>query len=287
MGIFTSEVGGILSEIVSLHVLSAFGSSIFALLVSHALLKSLLFHFKLLDLSLLLVLLFCQHGCLRFENAKFVVSWSVDLELFVEHHALFLHSLDIVCEPLEFILGCHWLLKKKFDSLESFSLVIEFSTQDLVLEISVFSSVSSQIIKKLVWSEMLVRDLFDIEESLFDGQNILFIELNHIGQFPLLLIKLGILLLLFSKFGGCLEESMKIFLITLVFEKVDLGEQLLFFLLQLVDFFLKFAWIHAFRSHMINILMGSLELCLKILVHLESFSHLLVTQELIRNFKWH
>ena len=70
---------------------------------------------------------------------------------------------------------------------------------------------------------------------------------------------------------------MKIFLITLVFEKVDLGEQLLFFLLQLVDFFLKFAWIHAFRPHMINILMGRLELSLKILVHLESLSHFFVS----------
>ena len=78
---------------------------------------------------------------------------------------------------------------------------------------------------------------------------------------------------------------MEIFLVTFVFEKVDFGEQLLFFLLQLVDLFLQLAWVHAFRSHMINILMSGLELSLKIFVHLESFSHFLVTQELIRNFK--
>lgn len=37
---------------------------------------------------------------------------------------------------------------------------------------------------------------------------------------------------------------------------------------------------------MINILMGGLELSLEVLVHLESFSHFFVSQELIRNIKW-
>lgn len=162
MGIFTSEVGGILSEIVSLHVLSTFGSGIFALLVSHALLKSLLFHFKLLDLSLLLVLLLCQHGCLGLEDTEFVIGWSIDLKLIVEEHALLLEPLDIVCEPLELILRGHWLLEKQLHSLQPLPLVVEFSSQIFILEISVFPSVSSQIVEQFVWGEMLIGDLFDV-----------------------------------------------------------------------------------------------------------------------------
>lgn len=120
-----------------------------------------------------------------------------------------------------------------------------------------------------------------------DCENVLFIELHHVGKFALLFTKLGILLLFLSKFGGGLEECRKICLIAFSFEHVDLGEQLLFFLLQLVDLFLQLRWVHAFRSHMVHILMGGLEFSLEVLVHLEGVPHFFITQELVWDLKWH
>ena len=111
LSVFASEVGSILPEIISFHVLSSFGSSVLALFVGHGLLESLLFHFELLDFILLLLLLFGQHGGLGLEDSKFIVLWSVDLELVVEDHAVLLESLHIVGEPFELILSGHGLLK--------------------------------------------------------------------------------------------------------------------------------------------------------------------------------
>ena len=80
---------------------------------------------------------------------------------------------------------------------------------------------------------------------------------------------------------------MEILLVAFVLEQVDLSQELLLLLLKLVDLFLEFSWIHAFNSHLINILMCSLELSLEIFISLESLSHLIVSQELVWDLKRH
>ena len=285
LGVFASKIGSILSEIISLHVLSTSGSCIFSLFVGHSLLECSFFDLKLLYLSLLLVLLLCQHGCLRFEDTKFIVSWSINLKLIFKDHAILLQSLNIICEPLKLILSSNWFLEKQLHSLKSLPFIIELSSEILVLEFSILSGVGSQIIEKLVWSKVLIRYLLDVCKSLLDCKHILFVELHHVGKFALLLTELGILLLFLSKFGGSFKECRKVSLIALSFEHVDLCQQLLFFLFELVDLLLQLGWIHTFGSHVVHVLMSGLELSLKILVHLEGLSHLFVTQELIWDLK--
>jgi len=69
LSILTSKICSILSEIISLHVLSSLGSSILTFLIGHMLLKGLLLDFEFLDIVLLLFLLFDEHSSLRLEDS--------------------------------------------------------------------------------------------------------------------------------------------------------------------------------------------------------------------------
>lgn len=235
--VLASEVGGVLSEVVSLHVLASFRSGVFLFFLSHLFLKGLLLSLKLLDLSLLHLLLLGELGSLRFKETKSIVVWSVLLQFLLEGHAVSLESLDIAGQSLEFTLGGDWLLQKKLNSLESFSLVIEFSAKDVRVELSVFPGVVSQVLQHLVWAQVLVVDFLGVHQSLLHGEDLLLVELNHVGEFPLLLVQLSILLLFLSEFGSGLEECLEVLLVALVLEQVDFGEELLLLLLQLGDFF--------------------------------------------------
>jgi hypothetical protein len=76
-------------------------------------------------------------------------------------------------------------------------------------------------------------------------------------------------------------------LVAFVLEQVDLSQKLLLLLLKLVDLFLEFSWVHAFNSHLVNILMCSLELSLEIFVSLEGLSHLIISQVLVWDLERH
>jgi hypothetical protein len=80
---------------------------------------------------------------------------------------------------------------------------------------------------------------------------------------------------------------LEILLVAFVLEQVDLCQQLFLLLLKLVDLFLEFSWIHAFNSHLVNILMCGLELSLEIFVSLEGLSHFIVSQEFVWDLKRH
>mmetsp|Transcript_1385 Transcript_1385/g.1827 ORF Transcript_1385/g.1827 Transcript_1385/m.1827 type:complete len:208 (+) Transcript_1385:1314-1937(+) len=118
-------------------------------------------------------------------------------------------------------------------------------------------------------------------EALLDGQNLLLIEFNHASQLAVLLVELGILFLLLSELGSSIEESLEVFLVRSALEEVDLGQELFLLLLELSDFLLQLGWVHALASHLIDVLMGSLELSLEILVHLEGLLHFLGDKELV------
>lgn len=80
---------------------------------------------------------------------------------------------------------------------------------------------------------------------------------------------------------------MEVLLVALVFKQVDLSQKLLLLLLQLIDLFLELGWVHAFNSHLVNVLMGSLELSLEVLVSLEGLSHFIISQEFVWDLKRH
>jgi hypothetical protein len=169
LSIFSSEVGCIVSEIVSLHVLATFGSSILTFFLCHNPFKCLFLKFQLLDGLLLLLLLLGKHGSGRLKDGQLVIYWRVLLELVFKRHAIFLKPFHIIGKSLKFTLSGHWFLEKKFNSLESFPFVIQLSSQNFVVEFTILPCFISQILQHLVRSKVLVGHLLGIHKSLFDG----------------------------------------------------------------------------------------------------------------------
>ena len=62
---------------------------------------------------------------------------------------------------------------------------------------------------------------------------------DHLGQFTLLLIEPGVVLLLLSQLGGRFKKGLEVVRVSSVLEEVDLGEELLSFLLELGDLLLE------------------------------------------------
>lgn len=209
------------------------------------------------------------------------------LQLIVEETAVLLEALDIICKAFKLTLRRHWLLQQQLNTLQSLPLVIELAAQDLIVQLSIFPGVASQIIQHFVRAQVLRRDLLRIVKSLLDGEDLLLVEVNHLRQLSLLLREFGILLLLLSQFACCLEKSLEVLLVALVLKEVDLGEQLVLLLFELRDLLLQLRRVHALLTHLVHVLMGRLELRLQIFVRLESLLHLLVDQELVRNGDWH
>ena len=198
-----------------------------------------------------------------------------------------MEPLGVVCKPLKLTLGGDWLLQEHLSPLESFSLVIELSSDNLVVQFSILSSLDSQVIKHLLGGQILCGQLLQIHMSLLYSKDLLFVELDHVSELSLLLSELGILLLFFPKLRCGLEESFEVLFVAFVLEQVDLCQKLLLFLVKLGDLFLQLSWVHAFLSHLVNVLMSGLELSLEIFVVLEGLSHLFIDQELIWDIKWY
>ena len=72
-----------------------------------------------------------------------------------------------------------------------------------------------------------------------------------------------------------------------IFEKVNFRQKLLFLLFKLGDLFFQLGGVHAFRSDLVNVLMGSFELSLKILVDIMGLVDGLVSEELVGDLKRH
>ena len=197
-----------------------------------------------------------------------------------------METLDIVGEALKLTLGRHWLLEEQLDTLKSLPFVVELATKDLVVEFSVLPRIVPQVFKHFIWAQILGRDLLCIKQSLLDSQHLLLVEVDHLRELPLLLGELSILLLLLPQFAGRLEERLKVILVALILEKVDLRQQLVLLLLELRDLLFELGGIHALLAHLVDILMRGLELCLQVLVSLIRLLHFFINEELVRNRNW-
>jgi len=197
--VLTSQISSVLSKVISLHVLPTLGFGVLTLFVRHGSFKGLLFELKLLNFSVLLLLLLGQHGSLRLENAEVVILRGALLDFIFQCHAIFLESLNVTGQSFKFTLGGHWLLEKQLNSLKSLPFVIEFSSQNFIVQLSVLSSFVSEILKHLVRTEVLACYFFSVNQSLLHCQDLGFVELDHVAQLALFFVQLGILLLLFSQ----------------------------------------------------------------------------------------
>ena len=132
-----------------------------------------------------------------------------------------------------------------FDPLQSLLLVVELSPDHIVEMLAVLPRLVPQVVQHLFGAEIFPGDLLGVHKSLSHRQKLVLGHFDHLGQFSFFFVEASVLLLLFSQLRGGIKQELEILRIASVFEEVDLGEQLLFLLLQLGDFFLQLSWIHA------------------------------------------
>jgi len=125
-----------------------------------------------------------------------------------------------------------------------------------------------------------------VHQTLLHCQHLTFKEFNHVVEFSFLLIKLSILFLFFSEFASSFQQCLEILFVALVLKEVDFCEELLFFLFELLNLFLKIWGIHRLRTNGFHIQMCRLELSLKVLVDLHRLAHFFVHHVLIRYSDW-
>jgi len=92
-----------------------------------------------------------------------------------------------------------WLLQDHLDSLKAVLLVREFSTNDVVEHFTVLPRLIPQVVEHLFWSEVISVHFLSVHEALSDRKKLVFAHFDHLGQFALLLIETGIILLLLSQ----------------------------------------------------------------------------------------
>lgn len=66
-------------------------------------------------------------------------------DFLIESLAMALQSLDIGSEAFKLTLGCHRLLQKHLNALETFLLVVELASDNFVAHIAVLACLLSQI----------------------------------------------------------------------------------------------------------------------------------------------
>ena len=76
--------------------------------------------------------------------------------------------------------------------------------------ITVLSRLISQIVKHLLWSEILTSNLLSVHEALADGKELMLAHLDHLRQFAFFLIEPCILLLLLAELGCRIEEELEV-----------------------------------------------------------------------------
>lgn len=102
-------------------------------------------------------------------------------------------------------MGSHGFLKDEFDSLESLLLILKFSAKDVIAKLPILASFVTEILKHAVGGYIVRVHFLDIQESLFDCQELALIEFNRVVEFSFFLRQLSILLLLFPELAGSLE----------------------------------------------------------------------------------
>jgi hypothetical protein len=70
-----------------------------------------------------------------------------------------------------------------------------------------------------------------VEKSLPRLQDLVFADFNHLSEFPLFFVQLGILLLFLAELRCRLEQRLEVLALALVLEEVNFGQKLLLLLL--------------------------------------------------------
>ena len=167
LGVLFTQVGGILSEVISLEVLASLGLLVVVLLVLQGLFELKLLLLKLLDVVLLLLLPLGNILGLSSINSELVFG-VVRLDLALKQLTLLGESLGICGQTLQLSLSCGWLLEDHFETLKSLFFVLELTANDLVVDFSVLTSLVSQVVEHLLWAQVISGDFLCVHEALPD-----------------------------------------------------------------------------------------------------------------------
>jgi len=84
-------------------------------------------------------------------------------------------------------------------------LILKLAAEDVIAKLSIAPCLIAKIVKHPVWGHVIAIHLACVHKSLLDSKELALVEFNHVGQFTLLLIKFGVLLLFFAELASCLE----------------------------------------------------------------------------------
>jgi hypothetical protein len=115
----------------------------------------------------------------------------------------------------------------------------------------------------------------------------MFIHLNGLRQLTLFFVEAGVLLLFLAQLAGGFEEGLEVILVALIFEKVDLGEELLFLLFELGNLFLELVRVHGVRAETLDVLVDGAELGLQVAVQINGVAHVFICSELVGDGEGH
>ena len=79
-------------------------------------------------------------------------------------------------------------MKKHFDSLETFLLVIEFTANNIIANFTVLSGFIAQIVEHLFRSEVLTRYFLGVHETLSNREELVLEHLDVLGELALFLV---------------------------------------------------------------------------------------------------
>ena len=119
--------------------------------------------------------------------------------------------------------------------------------------LAVLSGLIAQVVEHLFRTKVLTSNFLGVHQSLAHRKKLMLAHFDHLGQFTLFLVQARILLLLLSQFGCGIEQKLEVLRVAAALKQVNLGQELLFFLLKLCDLLLELGWVHGLRPQRLSV----------------------------------
>ena len=159
------EIGGVLTEVVTLEVLAALDLLVALLFVGELLLQGHFLSFEALDLLSLLVLLLLRGLGLTAINGQLIIGL-LGLDLALEHLTFTLQPILVCSETLQLSLSRLWLIQNHLNSLKSVFFIGELPGEMVVQMFAILSGLVSQVVKHLLRAQVLPGNLLGVHEAL-------------------------------------------------------------------------------------------------------------------------
>jgi hypothetical protein len=157
-------------------------------------------------------------------NSKLIVGRGVLLELLFEALAFALQAGGVGSESFELSLSGHRLLEEDVDLVESFLLIIELSTENIISNLAVGLDFQFQVVQHLLGADVLTRLFLDVHEALAGRKELMLRHFKTVGELTFLLTESGVILLLLAEFGGGIQKLLEVSLVSFALKKVNFSK---------------------------------------------------------------